>query len=103
MKFLTMGMPGPRPVPAEMGVSVYEAAKLWIHQRIDEGKIECVYIFPDRGGFAISNAESHEEVMEELLDYPLYPFFKWEVKPLVHWEKAYDAVIALFEKMAAFA
>jgi hypothetical protein len=35
------------------------------------------------------------------MEYPLYPFFDWEVISLVDWSHAYDKNIELFQRMAA--
>ena len=51
------------------------------------------------GGFAITNADSHEEVTDSLLEYPLYPFFNWEVKPLSDWSHSYDKLAELFQRI----
>ena len=46
------------------------------------------------------NAESSEAVFEMILDYPLYPFFEWEVTALCDWQHGYDKNIEYFEKLA---
>ncbi|NIN95371.1 MAG: hypothetical protein GTN93_09730 [Anaerolineae bacterium] len=47
------------------------------------------------------NADSHEEALERLLDYPLFVFFDWDVKPLSDWSHAHDKLIEFFQKLAA--
>ncbi len=101
MKFLVTGIPGAIPVPPRQGMSLYKAAAAWFEERLKNGRIECHYVFTDQGGFVIANANTHEELFEELLSYPLYPFFTWEVKALCDWKHSYDTIIRIFEKMGA--
>jgi hypothetical protein len=98
MKFLIMATPLPIPIPPELGADLYRAAGDWLGQRLGDGRMDCVYTFVDAGGLAISNAESHEQVFAELLSYPLYRFFGWEVKPLCEWEPTFDTVIEAFSR-----
>lgn len=101
MKFMVTGLPGAISVPPGQGMSLYKAAVAWFEERLKNGMIECHYVFPDQGGFAISNASSPEELFNELLSYPLYPFFSWEVKALCDWKQSYDTIIKIFEKTMA--
>ena len=89
MKFLIMATPLPIPIPPEQGAELYQAASDWIAARVGDGRIDCTYIFIAGGGFAITNAETHEQVFDELLSYPLYRFFGWEVEPLCEWEHTF--------------
>lgn len=101
MKYLVTSQLGARPIPRELGVRLYQAAKEWLKARLAEGKLDCTYIFPDlSGGLAIANADSHEEVLDDLLDYPLYPFFDWEVTPVCDWSHSFDKLIEYFQKVA---
>ena len=94
MKYLitakTIGFPGMTPTSPDVMHSLNLAARTYVKERLEEGSFECHYIFPDGGGFVIANADSHEEVMDILLGYPLYPMFVWEVKVLCDWEHSYD-------------
>mgnify|MGYP001819831718 FL=1 len=98
MKFLVMATPLPIPIPPEQGADLYQAARAWIAERLGDGRIDCAYIFVDGGGLAISNAETHEQVFDELLSYPLYRFFGWEVKPLCDVEHTFGTVIEGFTR-----
>ncbi len=101
MKFLVTARPGSTPIPPEHAVGLYTAAMTWVDERLKNGKLDCHYTFPDRGGFAIANVNSAEELDDEILSYPLYPFFDWEVKVLVEWRHSYNSIMGLFKKMGA--
>jgi hypothetical protein len=92
MKYLTTALPGTMPVPPEQAAGLYQAASEWIEAGLADGRFECVYLFPDGGGIAIGNADSHEEVFETLLSYPMYAFFNWEVKPLCEPGRTFAAI-----------
>ena len=98
MKFLTTGKPGRAPIPPERAVALLQAAREWVNTQLADGRIECHYVFPDGGGFTISNADSHEAVLDGLLEYPLYPFMSWEVKPLCDWSHSYDKYIEFWKR-----
>ena len=102
MKYITIGTRNLMPMDPKMGISLFQAAKKWTNARLADGTMDLQYVHVDTGaGFAITNADSHEEVYDRLLDYPLYPFFDWEVIGLVDWSHAYDKNIELLQKMAA--
>jgi hypothetical protein len=101
MKYLVIGIPNLTPIPPQMAVNIYNAAIAWTDERLKNGKLDCQYTFADRGGFAIANVNSQEELFDEMLSYPLYPFFTWEVKALVEWKHSYQSLIGLYKKMGA--
>lgn len=96
MKFLVMVLPIPLPIPQEQGAELTQAAMAWIKERLEDGRIDCCYLFPDGGGLSISNAETHEELFDELLSYPLYPFFKFEFRPLCDWAHGMGSVLQTY-------
>lgn len=96
MKFLITVTPGPMPPPLEL----VRSSREWIQARIDDGTFEAVYAFPGGGGVSISENESHEQLMEELLDYPLSPFVEYDVKALVDRDAAFDRLIPFIEKVS---
>lgn len=101
MKFLVTGRPGPMPIPPEQAVGLFQAAKASVDAAIAEGGIDCSYLFLEGGGFVITNADSHEEALDKLLEFPLYPFTVWEVRALCDWSHGYDKFIELFQKLAS--
>lgn len=101
MKYLVIAHPNPTQIPQQQAVNMYQAAIAWVDERLKNGKIDCTYVFVGGGGFSIGNVNSQEELFDELLSYPLYGFFTWEVKALVEWKHGYDSVIELYKKMGA--
>ncbi len=96
MKFLVTVTPGPMPPPIEL----VRASQEWIQAKLDDGTFECVYAFPQGGGCSIGENESHEQLMEQLMDYPLSPFVDYDVKALVDLDAAFDRFIPFIEKMS---
>jgi hypothetical protein len=101
MKYMVIGNPSSTPIPPDQAVNIYTSAIAWMDERLKNGKIDCHYTFAERGGFAIANVNSPEELFDEMLSYPLYPFFDWEVSVLVEWKHSYHSIIALFKMMGA--
>jgi hypothetical protein len=97
MKYLVTVTPGPMPPPIEM----IRAAREWIDDKTGDGTFEAAYAFADGGGFSITEAASHEELMDMLLDYPMSPFVSYDVKALVGSDDAFDRFESFAEKMAA--
>ena len=92
MKYLVMVKPGPMPPPIEL----VRAAREWVEEKRADGTFEAVYAFPEGGGVSIGENESHDALMEQLMEYPLSPFVQYEVKALV------DLPVA-FERFESFA
>jgi muconolactone delta-isomerase len=95
MKFLVTVIPGPMPPPVEL----VRQARDWLQERIDDGTFEAVYAFPHGGGVSIGENDSHEELMEELMAYPLSPFVNYEVQPLVEMDAAFDRFVPFLERV----
>lgn len=101
MKYLVVAKPGTTPIPPQQGVQLLQAAKSWIQGAIADGSVECNYNFFGGGGFAVTNVDSHEQMLARLLEYPLYAFFTWEVKPILEFDESLDGYIAFYEKLAS--
>jgi len=100
MKYFVLAKRNTVPLPIEQAAGMYQAAKQWVKAQLANGRFDGHYIFSELGGgFAITNADSHEEVTDSLLEYPLYPFFNWEVKPLSDWSHSYDKLAELFQRI----
>jgi hypothetical protein len=95
MKFLVTVTPGPMPPPPD----ALKAAREWIVVLGDDGTFEAVYAFPQGGGCSIGENDSHEQLMEQLMDYPLSPFVEYDVKALVELDAAFDRFIDFVEKV----
>jgi len=91
MLFLVMGSPNEevkRPKGKEFLQLVVKEWETALKQRRG-GKIECVYGYIDRrGGIAVYNVGSREELDGLLNELPLDPYAKWEVIPLMSLEEA---------------
>ena len=101
MKYLVIAKTGTTPIPPDQGEKLLQASKAWIEAKIADGSIDVSYNFFGGGGFAISNSDSHEEVLENLLSYPMYPFFVWEVKPILDFEESINQYIAFYRKLGS--
>jgi hypothetical protein len=97
MKFLTIVKPGPAPPP----VDLIRSAEEWVDGKLSDGTFECCYAFVDGGGFSVGEAESLEELMDDLLDYPLAPFVDYDVRALVGIDHAFQRFIETAERLAA--
>ena len=95
MKYLVTVTPGPMPPPIEM----VRAAREWVDENRGD-MFETLYAFPEGGGISISEHDSHEALMDALMDYPLSPFVQYDVKALVELDTAFDRLEAFAEKMA---
>ncbi len=100
MKYLVTGLPGSNPIPLEQGAGLLGAGMAWIKAKLADGSIDCHYSLLGGGGIAIVNAASHDQVLTEILAYPLYPFFTWEITPLLDFESAYQEYIRFYERLA---
>lgn len=98
MKYLITFQRNAVPIPAEQAVTLFLAAKLWTNASVADGRMDCAYAFADTsGGLTIANADSHEGVWDDILDYPLYMFFDWDVKPLCDPDHGYDKLIQVVQ------
>ena len=96
MKFLVTVTPGPMPPTPEL----VKAAREWIEEKRDDGTFEAVYAFPQGGGCSIGENDSHEQLMDMLMEYPLSPFVSYDVRPLVDADAAFDRFDAYAERMS---
>lgn len=102
MKYLVIGTRNTVPMDPKIGAGLFQACKQWVSAELAAGKGDAMYIYADAsGGIEIGNANSHEEVYDRLLDFPMYAFMDWEVIPLVDWSHGYDKMIEFCHKIAA--
>ena len=99
MKFMITGLPGTTPIPREQAAELLGAGLAWIKAKFADGTIESHYNLFGGGGFAIVNADSHEQVLADILAYPLYPFFTWEVTLLLDFERSFDEYIRFYQRL----
>jgi hypothetical protein len=98
MKFLIVAKPGNLQIPVDQGAVLLEAGLGWLKAKLADGSLDCLYNFFGGGGFGIGNADSNEELLGNLLAYPLYPFFTWEVTPLLDLEASLEKYMDFYKK-----
>ncbi len=99
MKYMVIGKRNAVQMPLEYGAVLFQAAKDVTDEAIAAGRMDCAYSYADSGGFAISNADSPEDMQRRLLNHPLYPFFDWEVKSLCNYRVTYDNCVELMQRL----
>ena len=90
MKFLLTATPRPVPPPP----ALIDEAKRWVLAQVQSGVADCCYGYVTGGGVAIVNADSHEDAMKHLLEYPLYGFAEFTIQPLCDAAQSYDLLAA---------
>ena len=98
MKFLVTGLPGTRSMPVEQAADLLRASHAWLKEKLADGTMDSTYNLFGGGGIGIVNAASNEEVLSMLLAYPLYPYFIWEVEPLLDFEATYKSYISYYQQ-----
>jgi hypothetical protein len=101
MKYLIIAKPGTTQIPVEQGAALLQAGLSWIKAKLADGSIDSTYNFFGGGGFAIGNADSNEQMLANLLEYPLYPFFVWEVTPILDFEESLSRYMEFYHKLAS--
>ena len=68
-------------------------------QKLRDGTVDCAYGFIDgRRGIAIVNADSNEEAMKLVMEYPAWPILEIEIHPLCDVEQFLDANIEVVNR-----
>ena len=98
MKYLLTCRPIEEAAPPREAVAKIRASMEWIEARLADGSMESTYLFPERGGIAIMNADSHDDLMKLLLDYPALTLYQWDIRPLADWRTGFETVIKLLER-----
>ena len=101
MKYLITAIPGPTQMPSEHGVALLQAGLAWIKSKLADGSLDCTYNYFGGGGIAIGNADSHEQILADLLEYPLYPFFEWDVTPLLDLDTTLEQYVGFYQRIAS--
>ena len=100
MKYLTITRPRTA-IPPEAATGLFQAAKACLNARVADGTLGFVHAFPAGGGVAVTNADSHEALLNSLREYPLFPFTALEMEPLVDINQSFNSAVQLFQRMAA--
>jgi hypothetical protein len=101
MKYLIVAKPGTTQIPVEQGAVLIQAGLSWIQAKLADGTIDSTYNVIGGGGIAIGNADSPEQILADLLEYPLYPFFSWEVTPLLDLDSSLAGYIEFYKRLAS--
>jgi hypothetical protein len=100
MKYFVSATPGPMPPAPEQ----FDAALSWLEGKLNDGTFDCVYGFLEGGGFSVTNADSHRDLLEMMADYPLFGLVTWDVHPVLEFKEGTDTIRAkLAEAQAAMA
>ena len=100
MKYFVSASPGPMPPAPEQ----FDAAMAWLEGKANDGTFDCIFGFMEGGGFGVVNADSHHDVLDLMLDYPLFGLVTWNVRPLMEFKEGMEQVRAkLVEAQAAMA
>lgn len=81
MKFLVISRPRDQVSAIEVS-QIQDTGKQFAVLRA-EGKLEISYGFVNGGGTLILNVDTAEELWQILHEQPMYPFFSWQIEPLV--------------------
>ncbi len=90
MKYFVAATPGPMPPTPEQ----FDGAIAWLQDRLEDGTFDCLYGFMEGGGFSITNADSHREVLDMMAAYPLFGLVSFEVRPLLEFKEGIDTIRA---------
>jgi hypothetical protein len=101
MKYLITAKPGTIPIPIEQGAVLLQAGLEWLNAKLADDTLDATFNIIGGGGIGIGNAETHEELLGQLLEYPLYPFFSWEITPLLDLDESIKKYIAFYEGMGS--
>ena len=73
-----------KPLPVNEEAEFIEKAKNWGEERRADGTVDCSYYFLDSdNGFAIMNADSHEELYQILQTSEFHQQVTWEARPII--------------------
>jgi len=66
---------------------------------VKQGRLDCVYGIAGGGGsVSIANADSLEQLHENIVGSPLFLSSEWDIRPLTDYSKYMDGVAAALEK-----
>ena len=101
MKYLITAVPGTREMPVEQGAVLLQAGLTWTKAKLADGSLDFTYYFFGGGGIGVGNADSNEQMLAAILEYPLYPFFTWEVTPLLDLDGSFEQHIKYYKQLTS--
>ena len=99
MKYLVITEPRGN-LPPDIAARLFAQAQEWLRAKSSDGTLDFVHGFPAGGGVSVSNADSHEQLMEDIRAFPLFPFVSWDIRPLVNIDASFESAAEMFRKMA---
>ncbi|APV43961.1 Pyruvate-formate lyase-activating enzyme [Dehalogenimonas formicexedens] len=102
MKYYATGKQIVYPEDYNTKVMFLRKSEEWIRQKQSEGILESAYSFAAGGGFLIFNVSSHEELIKNLIDFPMYCLSEFKVEPLVTFEDNAELIIGEFKKLGVY-
>jgi len=83
----------PRTESQQDPVAFFQACKESLNAMLDDGTLDCVYVFPDGMACCIMNVGSHEELFSRKSAFPGSRFLEWDIYPLLDHNHFYDTII----------
>lgn len=100
MKYLVLGR-NKDMVPPEAAAGILDGASAWAKKYTENGKLEAVWALAGvQGGGEILNVDSNDEVDAIMAEFPLGPFTKMEVFPIVDFNEAMQRAKQAVQAMA---
>ena len=93
MKFLVWAKPLPGAPAFEDPLTAFRAAQKYLESNLKSGKLDCAFQTMGGGGIAIANADSAEELWQDLLSYPLSSRLTYHVEPVADAIKALEIAV----------
>ena len=85
-------------LPPKQIAALLQAARKYMNALLADGTADCAFTFPDGAGVAILNADTHEALMDLLLEFPLYTLSVWDIKPLCDIDHFYDKFLEVLQE-----
>jgi hypothetical protein len=92
MKYLVIAKPGKVSPPPETLPALLDSFHEYASRNIAEGKVEAAHLFAAGGGFSVVNADSHEDLMDNLQQSPVGAFSDYEIHPLLDFDQGMDRI-----------
>ena len=102
MKYIARGKQVIHPEGYECKVDFLRKSQRWIAKKTSEGVLEGAYSYPSGQGFLIFNVSSHEELMSELISFPMFCLSEFETTPLCDFEDYANIVVDEFIRLGVY-
>ncbi|XUX00918.1 MAG: radical SAM protein [Dehalogenimonas sp.] len=102
MKYYATGKQAVYPPDYNTKVMFLRKSEEWIKQKKAEGILESAYSFAAGGGFLIFDVPSHEELIKNLIDFPMYCLSEFKVEPMVTFSENAELIINEFKKLGVY-